>query len=198
MKNLARKLPLVGGLCDSRKPSITSAAKEIIFSTVFSTFPIWLFPLFYAVFFVDSPGFLSNVTEAVSQGDLYIYSSSLIGPLLFAITFNYMSWGTSESLSAPRIGKITIAFPHGTAFLIISVFVLMLAVLCFGFARFESAGIIKAKLNKDSLLLVSVATYIFSLFSLFVASIYRNDLTSSISDPTGERELSEKWRNRDA
>lgn len=196
---LIKNIPLIGELRNSSKSSVVSAVKETGFSTAFSTVPIWFFPFFSAVFLSTNVGLLESVYASVAQGDLYIYSSSLVGPLIFAITSNYASFEDSkhQSPGASRIGKLTFAFPYGTWFFIISLLVCVLAGMCFGLVRFSTTGAISAKLNDGNLFWFSVGVYVFSTFCLFCVSVYRNELANTkFNDREMTDNFIEQWSNR--
>jgi hypothetical protein len=197
MDRLFRSIPLFGGLASARRSSITAAVREVFITTLFSTLPIWLFPTLFTIGFLDASSWTNNVYSAVSQGDLYVYSSALIGPLIFAITVNYADWDKeNRSPSASRLGSITFAFPYGVWFVLISLLVAMVSVICFTLMRFESAGFITARLNYDSLVSVSMWIYLVSLICLFLVSVYRNDLSNPKIDDSAKSFI-EEWNNRD-
>lgn len=196
---MLRKLPFFGSLANTRKTSVILALQEIAISTIFATIPIWFFPAIYTSFFNNSPSFAKNVAASIEQGDLYIYSSAIVGPLIFAITYNYAAWDEENpSPNASRLGKLTFAFPHGIFFFFSSIFVSMITAICFGLLRFESSGFISAPLNKDSLLEFSMYLYVFSLVCLVLVTIYRNDLSRPPSHDSGEKAFIEEWNNRNA
>ena len=188
---------MVGGVVGARRSSITAAFKEVSITTIFSTLPIWFFPTLYTLAFLDSEGWRSNLYSAISQGDLYIYASALIGPLVFALTFNYGDWGgDNQSPSASRIGNITFAFPYGVWFVFISFMIAMTSVFCFTLMRFEGAGFIIARLNYDYLIGVSMLIYPISLLCLFLVCVYRNDLSNQKLDD-GAKDFIAEWNSRD-
>ncbi|NKM25557.1 hypothetical protein [Rhizobium laguerreae] len=139
-----------------------------------------------------------SIYATVSQGDLYIYAASLVGPLIFAITSNYASWDDEiVSPGTSRLGKLTFSFPYGTWFFIISLIVCVLAGMCFGFVRFATTGVIAAQLNINNLFYFSVGIYAFSTFCLFCVSVYRNELASGkFSDADNTRDFLKEWNNR--
>ena len=111
------RIPMIGGIFEAKQKSRISALFEIVISTLFSTLPIWFFPLLASTFIKSSPNFSDNVYSSISQGDLFIYSSALVGPLIFAITSNYAVWGSDNpSPNASRFGKLTFEFPYGVWF----------------------------------------------------------------------------------
>ncbi|OCJ27079.1 hypothetical protein A6U89_09345 [Agrobacterium sp. B133/95] len=171
---------------------------EIVFSTVFSTVPIWFFPIFSAVFLTTGATLSENIYASVSQGDLYIYAASLVGPLIFAITSNYASWNDQNAgPGTSRLGKLTFSFPYGTWFFIISLIVCVLAGMCFGMVRFATTGVITAQLNTVNLFYFSVIIYLFSTFCLFCVSVYRNELASGkFPEAESTRDFLNDWNNR--
>lgn len=190
-------MPLIGGLADARSSSVRAAIKEVGITTLFSTLPVWFFPTLYTLAFLDASSWRSNIHSAISQGDLYIYSSALIGPLIFAITVNYADWGReTASPNVSRIGSITFALPYGVWFVLISFLIAMIAVFCFTLMRFESAGFIKARLNYDSLITVSMLVYPVALVCLFLVSVYRNDLANQSSIDSDTKEFIDEWNSR--
>lgn len=195
---MIRWVPLIGELPNSNWTSIKSAMVETALSTVFSTVPIWFFPLISAAFLSTKATFGESVYATVSQGDLYIYSASLVGPLIFAITANYASWDDrNPSPGTSRLGRLTFAFPYGTWFFIISIIVCAMAAICFGIARFATTGVIAAELNVENLFNFSVAIYAFSIFCLFCVTVYRNELASGkFSDADSTREFLKEWNSR--
>lgn len=196
---MIRKIPFFGSLADTRQSSVKLAIQEVSISTIFATIPIWFFPSIYTLFFKGSASFSENVFESIAEGDLYIYSSAIIGPLIFAITYNYAAWNEDNpSPSASRIGKLTFAFPHGVWFFCSSIIVSMITAICFGLIRFESRGFISAPLNEDYLLYFSMYLYIFSIVCLFLVTIYRNDLSRPPSPGSSEKTFVEAWNNRNA
>lgn len=195
---MIRWVPLIGELPNSNWSSIKSAMVETALSTVFSTVPIWFFPLISALFLSTKVTFGESVYATVSQGDLYIYAASLVGPLIFAITANYASWNDDNaSPGTSRLGRLTFAFPYGTWFFVISIIVCAMAAICFGIARFSTTGVIAAELNVDNLFKFSVAIYAFSIFCLFCVTVYRNELASGrFNDADSTREFLDEWNNR--
>lgn len=192
------KIPLIGELRNSKRSSIIDAAKEMLYSTIFSTLPIWFFPVVSWLFLAESPSIYTNIYSTVNQGDLYIYSSSLVGPLIFAITYNYAEWGgDNRSPNASRIGKLAFEFPYGTSFFFISISICMIAAICFGLQRFVMLGLISAKLNIASMLTASIFLYVFSLVCLFCVSVYKNELANfSTSDSKNTKNFINEWNTR--
>jgi len=193
-----RRLPLVGELPNSKKTSIVSAMKETGFSTAFSTVPIWFFPIFSALFLTTNVGLVESVYQSVSNGDLYLYACSLVGPLIFAITSNYASWEQErQSPGASRIGHLTFSFPYGTWFFIISIIICVLAGMCFGLVLFSTNGAISARLNTSNLCSFSVVIYGVSTLCLFCVSVYRNEHASGkFADADSTRDFLDQWNSR--
>jgi hypothetical protein len=195
---LLTKLPLLGGVFEAQAKSRRAAFTELAFGTIFSTLPIWFFPILASSFINNSPAFSDNVYSSINQGDLYLYSSALVGPLIFAITKNYASWdGDNGSQNASRFGKLTFEFPSGMWFFLISIGICTLAAICFGILRFSNMGLLSAQIKGDNMLTVSIVLYIVSLVCLYAVSVYKNELEnfSAQSDPD-TTDFVAKWNSR--
>lgn len=173
------------------------ALKDMIISLLFSLLPIWFFPLILT-FFSNSPSYMENIITSIGQGDLFIYSSALIGPLIYSITKQY---GEKEENDDGRKSRfpitLTIKFPYGTTFFIISILVCMIAAICFGLLRFQSLQIISATLQGEAFLYTSIVIYVFTLSCMYCVSVYRLELESAPKHFGGDtEELMEAWKNR--
>lgn len=193
-----RKVPLFGQLFEVSGKSFRSALSEIFISTIFSTLPIWFFPLLASIFIANSPSLMRNILTSVDQGDLFIYSSALVGPLIFAITKNYAEWGSENpSANASQLGKLTFEFPYGTWFFLIAIAICMIAAVCFGLMRFSSMGLITAQFQMDNFLWVSGGMYLFALLCLFTVSIYRNELQDFSANANEDTQnFVDQWNSR--
>lgn len=190
---LFQNIPLVGELLSTERRHVFIAGKEFLWTTAAATLPIWFYPLASSWIFRDGPSFGDGVLNSISQGDLYLYSAAIVGPLMFALTTNYAEWN-SENTTAPRIGQLTFLFPYGTWFLVISLFIAIFSALFFGFIRYKSAGLITADLNFEVLIPVSVAMYLLANACWYLVSIYKNALVdAAASTSSDEREFVAKF-----
>jgi hypothetical protein len=175
----------------------TRALLELVIVTAFSALPIYFFPAIYTLAF-GSQTFLGNVWEAISQGDLYINSSAMIGPIIVAIMDKYGSWDRHDvSPTATHIGSITIRFPFATAILLYTFAVAIISVLCFGIIRFEALKAISGEIKRESIIAFSIYIYASAIiFTLFVLAV-RNRLPVATEEGTpSAREFSKGWQGR--
>ena len=198
MRRLVAYLPLVSGVFEAKPTSRRAALLELSISTLFSTLPIWFFPLLASTFINSSPSFFNNVHSSISQGDLFIYSSALVGPLIFAITKNYAVWGEDNpSPNASRFGKLTFEFPSGMWFFLISLAICAVAAFCFGLLRLSSMGLVSVEIHADNMLLASGILYGFALVCLYAVSVYKNELESfSGQNNTDTNDFIKQWNSR--
>lgn len=192
------KIPLFGGVIEAKSKSRLSACSELAISTIFSTSPIWFFPILASTFIGNSPGFFDNFLSSVNQGDLFIYSSALVGPLIFAITKNYAAWGSENpSPNASRFGKLTFEFPSGKWFFLIAVAICAIAAICFGLLRFSNMGLITVNIRSDNMLIASGWLYVFSLICLYAVSVYKNELEDFSNEPGEDtKDFVNQWNSR--
>ena len=197
MKDLIRRIPLYGELVNAKHKSFKIAFYEIIVTTLFATAPIWFFPIFVSSMIKGAPSFGEGVYASIVAGDLYIYATALIGPLVFSITKDYASWGDQQpSVNASRIGKLTFEFPYGNLFFLISILLSAVAAICFGLTRFQQAGLITAPLNTEVFLVASAVSYLFALTCLFAVGVYRTELEDFSGEHSGTRDFLEQWKSR--
>ncbi len=195
------KIPLYGRLFSAGRKSVNSSIKELLIGTMFSTLPLWFFPLAISFLLKDSPGSFVLIKKSLERGDLFIYSAALIGPLIYLITKRYVEIDNEESADENDnrlFGKINFEFPYGASFFIIAILICMVAAICFGFSNLNAVKDINVVLNTEFLFYFSIFIYIFSLSCLFSVSVYRNEL-ENIGKNLGndEREFLKKWQNRD-
>lgn len=199
MGSLFKFLPLVGGIFEAKPQSRRAALLELSISTLFSTSPLWFFPLLAAVFIRSSPSFVENVHSSISQGDLFIYSTALVGPLIFAITKNYAVWNDEHSSpNASRFGKLTFEFPSGMWFFLISLAICAVAAFCFGLLRLSSMGLILVEINTENMLITSGLLYGFTLICLYAVSVYKNELENFSGQGNSDtHDFVKQWNSRD-
>lgn len=198
IKKVCSRAPVFGGVFEANKKSQRGAFIELFISTLFSTLPIWFFPLLASGFITSSPGFTENVYSSVSQGDLFIYSSALVGPLIFAITKNYATWGEkNSSANSSRIGKLTFEFPSGMWFFVSSLGICAIAAFSFGILRLSNMGLLSVQINSENMLWTSGALYFYSLICLYAVSVYKNELENySVLNNVDTQVFIKDWNQR--
>lgn len=196
-------LPIYGQLVDSNAKNLKSACCDIAITTFFSLFPLWLYPIFSWVTFDFS--LKETLKTLTSNGELFLYSAALVGPLIYAITKRYgvdEDDETDEKKTKRRFTIIkTIEFPYGRIFIIISVLTCIFSALFFTILQ-ASNHIQKylgfeIPLERENLFLISVILYAFTLSCLFCVSVYRLDLESipkRINEDT--HKFVDEWNHR--
>lgn len=182
---LFRSIPLFGELVDTPPKHQKSAIKEMLWTTVLATLPIWFFPIAAWVLFRNAPSVVDGIWSSISQGDLYLYSAGIVGPLMFALTTSYGEWDT-ESATAGRIGRFAILFPYGTWFITISFGLVSISTFFFGFIRYNSTGQIETVLNSDLLVQLSIWIYAIANMAMLLVIAYRNRLQNFVAESKSE------------
>src|SRR5437879_5520328 len=62
---------------------------ELCITTIFTTMPLWIMPLVGPIIFKTDTSFFGHVEKSIDEGELFIYSAALLGPLIFIITRKY-------------------------------------------------------------------------------------------------------------
>lgn len=198
LKNLLRRIPLFGQLVDARWASIRSSFYELLVGTVFSTLPIWFFPIFVSHAITGSPSMGVLMTSSIERADLFIYSAALIGPLIYSITKDYAEVRDDEATGTNnRLRSITFKFPYGSLFFVFSIVVCMIAAFCYGISLLSTFPASNISISSGFLVKSSIFVYGFSLACLFTVSVYRNELEDLNKDlSSDERDFMKKWKQR--
>lgn len=88
MLNRAKKLigafPLIGGLTYCEWGDHWNAMKEFTTTILWAFMPIWLGAFVaYVMDMTSDPSYLSKLHDALKNGELYIYASSLLAPVFY-------------------------------------------------------------------------------------------------------------------
>lgn len=79
-----RKIPFFGPLVDTSRRDHLEAMSELITTLIFSTFPFWLGSIvIYAMDEAPNKNYLSVFLSTISQGELLIFSTSLLAPFFY-------------------------------------------------------------------------------------------------------------------
>ncbi|WP_426185916.1 hypothetical protein [Rhizorhabdus sp. FW153] len=183
---LLRALPFMGRLSDCSAEDRREAFVEVLLATLFSTMPLWFLPLLSGVFF------LKPVTgyDAIRTGELFLFSTALVGPLGYIISKNY---GEKSPVGGAgnRLLRYSIKFPYGAGFIFACVAICLVSSFAFLVLRnpfFQSSEISKL-INYDGVISLSWFTFCLSTLILFCAMSYRNGF-DSIARTMSEQERS--------
>lgn len=185
-----RWLPFCGEFHKCSPKDFKEAAVELGITTIFSTLPLWALPLLGPFIFKTDVSFTEQVVATISGGELLVYCAALVGPLIYIITRRYgeirsKSESPSNSKFSNRFGLV-IAFPHGTAFILFSAAICLLAGFVFSLMKNPALSNDATKLNVDGIFWTSIVLYLFSLYCFFSASAYRNAMAPFLSNTQAE------------
>lgn len=187
-----RMLPFLGRLQDCSLEDLKEALVEVIVATIFSTMPLWFLPVLSGVFFRQP----ITGAEAVRTGELFLFSTALVGPLGYIISKNY---GEKEPNGSPSHGLIrySIKFPYGAGFIFACVAICLVSSFAFLVLRnpfFQSSEISKL-INYDGVIGLSWFTFISATLIFFCACAYRNGFDSIARAMTEqERTFADEWK----
>lgn len=191
-KRLTGRLPIVGRLWECRSTHLREAFYEVGCVILFSTLPLWFFPLIsWAMFTV---GF--SMGETVENGELLIYAASFSGTMVYFISKRYGSFQThSEAGEGPPLA-ISISFPYGGLFVIVAALICMFSAAAFFILKTfeklpEQTVVDVSELGSAKL---SWVLFIISSILFYCAVAYRNLLDDSRSYKLPpQRDLMADW-----
>jgi hypothetical protein len=154
MKKLFKRIPIISGLSNCSAGDHWEALQEVLITVIFATIPIWL------IFFIISltrqeadPDLFTNLSGHVNNGELFIYSVSIIAPVMYI------------ALKDPPGAK---EFPSRLSHIIIIFVVAILSSA--GFAVQKSILLSNTKFAID----VSLTLFSISIFILYIATVYKH------------------------
>ena len=159
-----RQAPLLGGLVDCRRSDYWNAVQEVSISLLWSLMPFWLgtFVVWIIGASVDFWALSSALLASVGNGELFIYTTALMAPILWMALYE-----------PPGFGGFPTKRTHTVLVSLISVF----AAVAFGL---QKAG---QHLNPTLAFQVSLILFCSSIFLLFLATVYQH---RRLPDPTNE------------
>ncbi len=188
-----RTVPFVGRLPECSASDLKEAATEVAVATVFSTMPIWLLPLLSPILFTK----FVTAYEAVRTGELFLFATALVGPLVYIISKNYGE-RLPDDRSNPFL-RYSIKFPYGQGFVYFCVAICLLSSFAFIVLRnplFKETELAKS-INYDGVISLSGACLVLATLIFFCATAYRNSLDNIPRVmPRQERDFVEQWENR--
>lgn len=192
---VVRAVPIVGRLPFVSRRAHWEAIKESFLAILFSGLPV-LLPLVVAVIIPSLPigDFLNKLT---GEGELFLYASAFVGPLIYAVLKTRIVRGADEDTHHLEHGYI---FPYGLSFVLMSFGICIVSVVAFALIRLAPLGEQSAHHQGYPIQISSLVVYIMSVLCLYSASVYRNELedTERVSEVmrNDEQTFVEKWRQR--
>lgn len=160
LSGIVRKIPLFGPLVDARARDYGDALLESTLNLLLSTIPIWLGAIFLYTFqATDRKGWWSLILDNLSNGELFIYCASLVGPIFYLTVKDYRSYR-----KIPSIGFIFIF-----AFVVV-----IIATGLFSWLRAVTLLDQAAKLDLEFILLMSYVLFGVSATLAYLVQVYNN------------------------
>lgn len=188
-----RCVPFVGRLTECSSADIREAATEVVVATAFSTMPLWLLPFLSAILFVNPV----TPYEAVRTGELFLFSTALVGPLVYIISKNYGEKSQNDQSSG--FLRYSIKFPYGQGFVFFCVATCLVSSFAFIVLRnplFKESEISKI-VNYAGVVTLSWVCFILATIIFFCATAYRNSLDNIARVmPEQERDFIRQWETR--
>ena len=187
-------IPFSGEFGKCSQADFRQAGAELSITTLFSTMPLWIMPLFGPIIFQTDISFFDHLKSTIQGGELFVYCAALLGPLIYIITRRY-----GELSRDNHRFSFVIAFPHGLAFIIFSVVICIFA--GFAFSLMKNPALISqtpiSKFNHSGIFWLSIIVYLLSLYCFFSASAYRNALSGFVKATHSEGgDFARKWKAR--
>lgn len=181
LKNITRRLPLFGGLADCRLGDHVEAGREFLTNFIFSTLPIWLGGLLILALDRDTEksvtALIISMTGTVRGGELFMYSTAMVAPIV------YMALKPERGMPnfPGQMGHIA--------------FIVIIALISTAFFAVQRAGV---WMDEQFVFPLSVVLYVFSLFLLYLAMVYRNYRLTAAPDVVREQteEFVEEFNRR--
>ena len=171
----ARASHLVRKACTRLKSkAFKDALAEVAVTVGTATLPVWFFP-FVALFIVGRSFAGELLDHSVSEGELFLFCSSLVGPLLYTL---FRIYEVPESEEKGRFKyKISMVFPHAMKFAAVVFFVCITSAAIFGFQKI-SPNFSGGTVNKGGYVALSVILFSISIGAFLIATMLRNEMDS--------------------
>ncbi|MBI3503662.1 MAG: hypothetical protein HY059_02380 [Proteobacteria bacterium] len=171
----ARRIPIFSDLRAASWANWREALKELFVTLFFSLMPLWL-GLFIVTILTITTGAWRFIENFASSSDLGILSTSLLGPLLYAMFREEESAGPTSM--APR-------FPGGLWFVMIVLACCTIATAIYSFTYlseinvfYDASGRVIKFVDDPTVAMASWILFIVVVFVILFASTIRNSLES--------------------
>jgi hypothetical protein len=157
-----------------KSKAFKDAFAEVAVTVGTATLPVWFFP-FVALFIVGASFAGGLLDDSISGGELFLFCSSLVGPLLYTL-FRIYEIPESEGRGHFKY-KISMVFPHAMKFAAVVFFICITSAAIFGFQKINpnfSGGAI----NKLGYVALSVILFVLSVIAFLAATMLRNEMDS--------------------
>jgi hypothetical protein len=152
------------------RPSFKEASKEVAITVGTATLPIWFFPLMGLILFSPTRSF-HLLEDSVSNGELFLFSTSLVGPLIYILFRVYDPQETSFKAKY----RTSLVFPNNLLFAVIIFLICITAAAVFGLQKINP-NFSASTISKPGYIILSAIMFIVAVASLLVATKSRNEL----------------------
>ncbi len=165
------------------------ASKEVAITVGTATLPIWFFPLMGLFLFSPSIS-LQLLEHSISNGELFLFATSLVGPLIYILFRVYDPRDTSFKAKY----KTSLVFPNSLLFAVIIFLICITAAAVFGLQKINP-DFSASKISNTGYIILSAIIFVVSVVSLLIATKSRNELVSE-SPPQQMREEENDFAER--
>jgi hypothetical protein len=141
------------------RPSFKEASKEVAITVGTATLPIWFFPLMGLFLFSPSIS-LQLLEHSVSNGEFFLFATSLVGPLIYILFRVYDPRETSFNAKY----KTSLVFPNSLLFAVIIFLICITAAAVFGLQKINP-DFSAAKISSTGYLVLSAIIFVVSVAS---------------------------------
>ena len=173
MLRLIRRLPVIGPLADCRHEYHTTVVKQFVANFVFSTLPLWVGALVILLTSCEELGFLDALIKTFERGELFIYCTATLGPILYISNREIRNSPTFPGKLSLSVTLIVIVVVCTTAFSLYRANVVLNEALAFRISLY-AYGI--------SLSLYYLTILYDALRSAGGSSVFRSDTADFVSD----------------
>lgn len=157
-----------------KSKAFKDAFTEIAVTVATATLPIWFFPLI-ALFLVGHSRSVVLLDHSISEGELFLFCTSLVGPLLY-ILFRIYEVPDSDRSNRFKY-KISLVFPHALKFAAIIFVICVTSAVIFGLQKINPK-FTGDDINRSGYVALSIGLFIISLVSMLIATMLRNEMDS--------------------
>lgn len=153
------------------KPS-REAFQELLVTVLTATLPVWFFPAFVAVLWWDKTRSINLLHHSISEGELFLFATSLVGPLFYILFKHYRVPDTTDAKTPYRS---SLKFPNAMGFAVTIFIILLTASVIFGLQKLNPQ-FAALQINETGYLFLSGFIFCVAIIAMFIAMFQRNEL----------------------
>lgn len=153
--------------------NFSEAVIETALVVIFSTIPIWLFPAFAPFIFKIDDGAVAQVIQNIGQGELFLYSVAMLGPIFYATSYKYAEVQTGEGMLKV---SVSINLPYGRTLLMLSALLAVVFGAIYGSMRLNIATGSSLEIDAGGTVYTSLFAYGFSSLLFLITCWVKNQL----------------------